>query len=134
MAKKRKANASGGRGATVRRHTAPEPVFRPLRVIGPAGFNQHVDNLAAAAWDDYDRRQFRPDKSIRPPTTRRKAARIVQRRSPRVLGFLQPHLMALCHRRRIRTRVMHATGYAGKRLFPFKRPTLNFWSRISCKR
>lgn len=129
----------------------------------PFTYNQHFDNLAAAAlWGDepkLDRRQWRPDESTRPPTTRpSRFARVVetvikvrQRRrqfharlnkfNPAYqirsalrtrLGFSVPRRLEVCLRRSVRKEVMHAkrkSGKAGQR-----KPIRNFWSAISCRR
>lgn len=129
---KGKSRTRGGRDAPVIA-TTHRVVLRPIQLIGPRPMSQYEDNLANAAWDDYDRRRFRPDKSVRPPTSVKGAARIKQGKHPSVLGFAEPHRMMLCARRRIRERIMHAAGLAGRRKRKFRKPRLNFWSRISCK-
>lgn len=137
MAKSKSRKGSGGRGASVHRHDLHPVVIRPLQRIGPRRvFSQYQDDLAAGMWNDQltdeDRRRFRPDKSVAPPSKPRAAARLRQGRYPGTIHFAQPDRLALCIRRYVRARVMHATGFAGIRKFKFKKPRRNFWSRISC--
>ncbi len=48
------------------------------------------------------------------------------------IGFANPKLMVICARRKIRKMVLHALGQSGGGGAKQKKPTWNYYSRISC--
>lgn len=88
-----------------------------------------------------DRREWHPERQHKPVRAiRRSATAIVARdrlHSPNsqtkaILAFKEPEKLALCVRREVRKRVMHAINKAGRS--GQKRRTTNPQSKISCRR
>jgi small-conductance mechanosensitive channel len=76
-----------------------------------------------------DRRRYKPDRTVRPPTAiKRKYTRIVPHRLH--VRFNVPSKIALCLRRKVRKEIMHAFKKAGKG--GMKKPKFNFWSKVGC--
>lgn len=86
-----------------------------------------------------DRRRYYPS-PIGPKVTNPKPAGGVVRHATRLkappsyngVAFARPDLVAVCARRKIRKRIMHAMGMSGARSFKFKKPQRNYWSNVKC--
>lgn len=90
------------------------------------------------SFDLPDGRLSHPDPFRAPQAPRRSQARIKaytkkvrsSYQAPAFYGFASPARVYRCVRRKIRTEVMHAKGYAGKR--GQKRPVRNEFSDVRC--
>ena len=133
MAKSKNRSVSTSRA----RRVAFDNASDVLSLLGPPALSRSGRSLLEVE----DRRTFNPS-PVRPARTLRKVTRLVlslpakskaqpRQARPDVLRFDVPESTMVCVRRHRRKEVLHATGKAGGRV---KRPRLNAWSKVSCKR